>query len=99
VTITATTTTAYVTLTWQAATATSWSPTPSPSTPTVPQTGPPTSVRSPASATPDEMITRLETLDRARQGAINAIKRHIEERRVPEVDLDTEEPTGEAVPW
>ena len=48
---------------------------------------------------PDELITRLEVLDRARQGAINTIKRYIEERQVPEVDLETEEPTGEANPW
>lgn len=48
---------------------------------------------------PDELILRLETLDRARQGAINAIKRHIEEQRVPEVDLETEESTGEENPW
>ena len=48
---------------------------------------------------PEELITRLETLDRARQGAINAIKRYIEERQVPEVDLETEEPTGEEHPW
>lgn len=47
----------------------------------------------------DELITRLETLDRARQDAINAIKRHIEERGVPEIELDTEEPTGEENPW
>ncbi len=46
-----------------------------------------------------ELINRLETLDRERQDAINAIKRHIEERRVPEVDLETEEPTGEDNPW
>lgn len=48
---------------------------------------------------PDELITRLEMLDRARQGAINAIKRHIEENAVPEVDLETEEQTGEENPW
>ena len=48
---------------------------------------------------PDELIARLETFDRARQGAINAIKRYVEERRVPEVDLETEEPTGEEIPW
>jgi hypothetical protein len=48
---------------------------------------------------PDELISRLETLDRARQGAINAIKRHIEEQGVPEVDLEIEEPTGEECPW
>jgi hypothetical protein len=48
---------------------------------------------------PDELITRLETLDRARQGAIDAIKRHIEEQGVPEIDLDTEDPTGEGPPW
>lgn len=48
---------------------------------------------------PDELITRLEVLERARQGAINAIKRHIEENRIPETDLDTEEPTGEEYPW
>lgn len=48
---------------------------------------------------PEELITRLETLDRARQGAIHAIKRYIEEHQVPEVDLETEEPTGEEYPW
>lgn len=48
---------------------------------------------------PDELIIRLEALDRARQGAINAIKRHIEEQGVPEVELDTEEPTGDEYPW
>jgi hypothetical protein len=48
---------------------------------------------------PDELIIRLETLDRAREGAIGAIKRYIEERQVPEVDLETEEPTGEEYPW
>jgi hypothetical protein len=48
---------------------------------------------------PDELITRLETFDRARQGAINAIKRYIEERHVPEIDLETDAPTGETTPW
>ncbi len=48
---------------------------------------------------PVELISRLEQFDRARQGAINAIKRHIEDRQVPEVELDTEEPTGEEYPW
>jgi len=48
---------------------------------------------------PAELIVRLEALDRARQGAIGTIKRYVEERRVPEVDLETEEPTGEAYPW
>lgn len=48
---------------------------------------------------PAELITRLEELDQARQGAINAIKRYVEEQRVPEIELETEEPTGEEYPW
>lgn len=48
---------------------------------------------------PDDLIARLETLDRARQDAINTIKRYIEHRQIPEVDLETEEPTGEDPPW
>ncbi len=48
---------------------------------------------------PDELITRLETFDRAREGAVRAIKQYIKERRVPEVDLETEEPTDEEYPW
>jgi hypothetical protein len=48
---------------------------------------------------PSELITRLESADRARSAAIAAIKRHIEEQRIPEVDLETEESTGEENPW
>ncbi len=48
---------------------------------------------------PAELIQRLETFDRARQAAINEIKRYVVEQRVPEVDLETDEPTGEDVPW
>ncbi len=48
---------------------------------------------------PDHLIGRLEELDRARQDAINAIKQYIEEQQVPEVDLETEKPTGEELPW
>lgn len=48
---------------------------------------------------PAEMITRLEVLEQARRDAIDAIKRHIEEHRIPEVDLETEEPTGEENSW
>lgn len=48
---------------------------------------------------PDELITGLEALDRARQAAIDEIKRHIAEHQVPEVDLETQEPTGEDNPW
>jgi len=48
---------------------------------------------------PDELITRLETLDRERQEAIDAIKRHIEQHQLPETDLEAEEPTGEEYPW
>ena len=48
---------------------------------------------------PADLVTGLEALDRARQAAITEIKRYIEEHQVPEVDLDTEEPTGEGTPW
>ncbi len=48
---------------------------------------------------PDELIARLERFERARQGAIDAIKRHILEHRVPEVDLETDEPTRDEYPW
>lgn len=46
-----------------------------------------------------ELLARLEAADRARNDAITAIKRHIEEHRIPEIDLETEEPTGEENPW
>lgn len=48
---------------------------------------------------PAELIARLEALDRERQQAVDAIKRHIAEQQVPEVDLETSEPTGEDNPW
>ncbi len=48
---------------------------------------------------PDELIVRLEVLDRQRQAAVDEIKRYVVEQRVPEVDLDSGEPTGEDVPW
>lgn len=48
---------------------------------------------------PDELIARVEAAERVRQAAINAIKRHIEDQQIPEVDLDSEEPTGEEYPW
>jgi hypothetical protein len=48
---------------------------------------------------PVELVIRLEMWDRERKSAIDSIKRYIEEHRVPEVDLETEEPTGEEVPW
>jgi hypothetical protein len=48
---------------------------------------------------PTELITRLEAAEREREDAIDAIKRHIEEHHIPEVDLETEEPTGEENPW
>ncbi len=46
-----------------------------------------------------DLIARLERLERERQAAIAAIKRYIEERHVPEVELETNEPTGEENPW
>lgn len=48
---------------------------------------------------PEVFIARLEYLDQARQDQIAAIKRYIEERRVPEVALESQEPTGEEYPW
>lgn len=48
---------------------------------------------------PAELLDQLEAADRARSVAVTAIKRHIEQHRIPEIDLDTEEPTGEDNPW
>jgi hypothetical protein len=48
---------------------------------------------------PEHLISRLETLEQDRHDAIAAIKRHIVAQRVPELDLDSEEPTGGEIPW
>jgi hypothetical protein len=48
---------------------------------------------------PSGLLDRLEAAERDLESAITAIKRHIEEHRIPEVDLDSEEPTGEDNPW
>jgi hypothetical protein len=50
-------------------------------------------------AIPWPLIAQLEATTAAYEGTVNAIKLHIEEHQVPEVDLDTEEPTGEEYPW
>lgn len=50
-------------------------------------------------AIPWPLIAQLETTKAAYESTVNAIKRHIEDHRVPEVELDTEEPTGEGNPW
>lgn len=48
---------------------------------------------------PGELIIRLEMADREQEAAVTAIKRYIEDQQVPEMELDTEEPTGEELPW
>jgi hypothetical protein len=48
---------------------------------------------------PTDLLDRLDAAERAHEDAVTAIKRHIEEHHIPEVDLETEEPTGEDNPW
>lgn len=50
-------------------------------------------------AVPWPLIAQLEATKAAYESTVTAVKRHIEEHHVPEVELDTEEPTGEEYPW
>ncbi|GAA0583189.1 hypothetical protein GCM10010172_80300 [Paractinoplanes ferrugineus] len=50
-------------------------------------------------AIPWPLILQLESTKAAYESTVAAIKQHIEDHQVPEVALETEEPTGEEYPW